>query len=139
MAQGRRPWHRPRTLRRQRVPRFLWTSGSSSELWAAFYGEVQHPEFPVREGDHVEPMDKIRRLTAEHMVVAKRVAPHVHSFIEIDFSQVDHIRVAHKGQWAEQGVRVSFTGLRRVGVLAVAAQVSRDQRHRLGEQHHPSR
>jgi pyruvate dehydrogenase E2 component (dihydrolipoamide acetyltransferase) len=83
--------------------------GSSSELWAAFYGEVQHPEFPVREGDHVEPMDKIRRLTAEHMVLAKRVAPHVHSFIEIDFSLVDHHRVAHKGQWAAQGVRVSFT------------------------------
>ncbi len=84
-------------------------SGSSSELWAAFYGEAQHPEFPVREGDHVEPMDKIRRLTAEHMVLAKRVAPHVHSFIEIDFSCVDHIRVTHKDKWTEQGVRVSFT------------------------------
>ena len=84
-------------------------SGSSSELWAAFYEEAQHPEFPVREGDHVEPMDKIRRLTAEHMVLAKRVAPHVHSFIEIDFSRVDHIRVTHKDQWAEQGARVSFT------------------------------
>ena len=84
-------------------------SRSSSELWSAFYGEVQHPEFPVRKGDQVEPMDKIRRLTAEHMVLAKRVASHVHSFIEIDFSQVDHIRVARKGQWADQGVRVSFT------------------------------
>ena len=84
-------------------------SGSSSELWAAFYREAQHPEFPVREGDRVEPMDKIRRLTAEHMVLAKRVAPHVHSFIEIDFSRVDHIRVTHRDQWAEQGVRVSFT------------------------------
>ena len=84
-------------------------SGSSSELWSAFYGEVQHPEFPVRKEDRVEPMDKIRRLTAEHMVLAKRVASHVHSFIEIDFSQVDHIRVARKDQWADQGVRVSFT------------------------------
>jgi len=84
-------------------------SGSSSELWAAFYGEVHHLEFPAREGDHVEPMDKIRRLTAEHMVVAKRVAPHVHSLIEIDFSRVDHIRVAHRDQWEEQGVRVSLT------------------------------
>ena len=94
---------------RASAPAVLADSGSSAELWAAFYGEAQHPEFPVREGDHVEPMDKIRRLTAEHMVLAKRVAPHVHSFIEIDFSLVDHIRVAHKGEWAEQGVRVSFT------------------------------
>ncbi len=54
-------------------------------------------------------MDKIRRLTAEHMVLAKRVAPHVHSFIEIDFSRVDQHRAAHKAEWADQGVRVSFT------------------------------
>ena len=93
----------------QAPPTSRGVSGSASELWSAFYGEVQHPEFPVRKGDHVEPMDKIRRLTAEHMVLAKRVASHVHSFIEIDFSQVDHIRVARKGQWADQDVRVSFT------------------------------
>ena len=90
-------------------PAVALVSGSSSELWAAFYGEVQHPEFPVREGDRVEPMDKIRRLTAEHMVLAKRVAPHVHSFIEIDSSRVDYIRAAHKERWAQQGVRVSYT------------------------------
>jgi pyruvate dehydrogenase E2 component (dihydrolipoyllysine-residue acetyltransferase) len=82
---------------------------STSELWSTFYGEVQHPEFPVREGDEVEPMDKIRRLTAEHMVVAKRIMPHVHSFIEIDFSQIDEIRGANKAEWAKQGARVSYT------------------------------
>jgi 2-oxoglutarate dehydrogenase E2 component (dihydrolipoamide succinyltransferase) len=80
-----------------------------SEFWKTFYGQVQHPEFPVREADTVETMDKIRRLTAEHMVVAKRVAPHVHSFIEIDFSRIDQIRRENKARWAEQGARVSFT------------------------------
>ena len=80
-----------------------------SDLWAAFYGEVQHPEYPVRAADQVEPMDKIRRLTAAHMVMAKRVAPHVHSFIEIDFSSVDRIRSANKARWAAQGARVSYT------------------------------
>ena len=53
-------------------------------------------------------MDKIRRLTAEHMVVAKRIAPHVHSFIEIDFSRIDQIRRENKARWAEQGARVLF-------------------------------
>ncbi len=81
----------------------------TSELWKRFYGEVQHPEFPVRDGDRVETMDKIRRLTAEHMVLAKRVAPHVHSFIEIDFSRIDDIRRERKAAWAEQGARVSYT------------------------------
>jgi pyruvate dehydrogenase E2 component (dihydrolipoamide acetyltransferase) len=80
-----------------------------SDLWKAFYGQVQNPEFPVREGDQVETMDKVRRLTAEHMVLAKRIAPHVHSFIEIDFTRVDRLRREGQGRWEEQGVRVSFT------------------------------
>ena len=84
-------------------------SAAPSDLWTTFYREVQHPEFPVRSADTVEPMDKIRRLTAEHMVVAKRVAPHVHSFIEIDFSAIDGIRAASKERWAAQGARVSYT------------------------------
>ena len=54
-------------------------------------------------------MDKIRRLTAEHMVIAKRVAPHVHSFIEIDFSAIDFIRAESKERWTSQGARVSYT------------------------------
>jgi 2-oxoglutarate dehydrogenase E2 component (dihydrolipoamide succinyltransferase) len=84
-------------------------AGAPSELWSLFYSQAQHPEFPVREGDRVETMDKIRRLTAEHMVLAKRVAPHVHSFIEIDFSRVDQLRAENKARWGEQGVRVSYT------------------------------
>jgi 2-oxoglutarate dehydrogenase E2 component (dihydrolipoamide succinyltransferase) len=81
----------------------------ASEIARWFYGKVEHPEFPVRQADSVEPMDKIRRLTAEHMVLAKRVAPHVHSFIEIDFTSIDRIRAANKARWAEQGARVSYT------------------------------
>jgi 2-oxoglutarate dehydrogenase E2 component (dihydrolipoamide succinyltransferase) len=82
---------------------------AASDFWKTFYAQVQHPEFPVREGDRVEAMDKIRRLTAEHMVVAKRIAPHVHSFIEIDFTAIDRIRAESKARWAAQGARVSYT------------------------------
>jgi len=70
---------------------------------------VRRPEFPVRPADRVETMDKLRRLTAEHMVLAKRIAPHVHSFIEIDFTRIDRIRAANRAAWAEQGVKVSYT------------------------------
>jgi 2-oxoglutarate dehydrogenase E2 component (dihydrolipoamide succinyltransferase) len=79
------------------------------DLWAAFYSQVRHPEYPVRAADRVEPMDKIRRLTAEHMVLAKRVAPHVHTIAEIDFSAIDRIRAASKQRWAAQGAKVSYT------------------------------
>ena len=81
----------------------------AEQFWETFYGQVQHPEFPAREGDRVEPMDRIRRLTADHMVRAKRVAPHVHSFIEIDFTKIDRVRKANAARWEQQGVKVSYT------------------------------
>ena len=80
-----------------------------SSLWDSFYKEVQHPEYPVRPADQVEGMDKMRRLTAEHMVIAKRIAPHVHSFIEIDFSVIDRIRTLSRSRWEAQNARVSYT------------------------------
>ena len=77
-------------------------------------GPHAHDAHPQRRGrvpaDRVEPMDKIRRLTAEHMVLAKRVAPHVHSFIEIDFTSIDRVRASQKKSWEQQGVKVSYTG-----------------------------
>ena len=81
----------------------------ASDLWTAFYGEVRNPEFRARAADRVEPMDKIRRLTADHMVVAKRVAPHVHSFIEVDFTRIDELRRQKREDWKARGVRVSYT------------------------------
>jgi 2-oxoglutarate dehydrogenase E2 component (dihydrolipoamide succinyltransferase) len=81
----------------------------ADSFWSTFYGQVRHPEFPVRATDQVKPMDRIRRLTADHMVRAKRIAPHVHSFIEVDFSQIDRVRAAARKRWEEQGVKVSFT------------------------------
>ena len=84
-------------------------ASAPSDLWQRFHKQVEHPVFPIREGDRVETMNKVRRLTAEHMVLAKRISPHVHSIIEIDFSTVDRIRREKKARWAERGARVSYT------------------------------
>ena len=84
-------------------------AATPGDLWERFHNEVEHPTYPVRDGDRVETMDKMRRLTAEHMVLAKRISPHVHSIIEIDFSTVDRIRRENKTRWAERGARVSYT------------------------------
>jgi 2-oxoglutarate dehydrogenase E2 component (dihydrolipoamide succinyltransferase) len=78
-------------------------------FWDVFYSQVRHPEFSPRAADRVEPMDRIRRLTADHMVRAKRIAAHVHSFIEIDFTQIDRVRQQSKAAWETQGARVSYT------------------------------
>ena len=85
-------------------------SVTADSFWDTFYGQVRHPEFPVRDNDDVEPMDRIRRLTADHMVRAKRIAAHVHSFIEIDFTQIDRVRAASRQKWQQAGVKVSYTG-----------------------------
>jgi pyruvate dehydrogenase E2 component (dihydrolipoamide acetyltransferase) len=85
-------------------------SVTADSFWQTFYGQVRHPEFTPRENDDVEPMDRIRRLTADHMVRAKRIAAHVHSFIEIDFTQIDRVRAASKSKWQQAGVKVSYTG-----------------------------
>jgi 2-oxoglutarate dehydrogenase E2 component (dihydrolipoamide succinyltransferase) len=43
------------------------------------------------------------------MVRAKRIAAHVHSFIEIDFTAIDRVRAASKKKWEQAGVKVSYT------------------------------
>ena len=104
-----RPQAQPAAPGQQQRPAAAAKAPASGDFWDVFYGSVQHPEFPAREGDRVQPMDRIRRLTADHMVRAKRVAPHVHSFIEIDFTQIDRIRAASKAKWEQQGAKVSYT------------------------------
>lgn len=101
------PARPPKPERPPRARRAI--ADAPSDLWERFHREVEHPVFPVREGDRVETMNKVRRLTAEHMVLAKRISSHVHSVIEIDFSTVDRIRREKKARWAERGARVSYT------------------------------
>jgi len=48
------------------------------------------------------PFDRIRRLTADHMVRSKATSPHVLQAIETDFSAVDVVRLARKLAWKEK-------------------------------------
>jgi 2-oxoglutarate dehydrogenase E2 component (dihydrolipoamide succinyltransferase) len=55
-------------------------------------GSVEHPAVDAWPGDRVEPWSKIRRITADHMVMSKRVSAHVASFFEVDFTRVAQLR-----------------------------------------------
>jgi 2-oxoglutarate dehydrogenase E2 component (dihydrolipoamide succinyltransferase) len=59
-------------------------------------------------GDRVEPWSKIRRITADHMIMSRRVSAHVASFFEIDYSRVAQLRAKHKQSYAERGVNLTF-------------------------------
>ncbi len=59
-------------------------------------------------GERIE-FDRIRRLTAEHMVRSKATSPHVLQAIEVDFSAVDAARGAVKERWRrERGYSLTY-------------------------------
>jgi 2-oxoglutarate dehydrogenase E2 component (dihydrolipoamide succinyltransferase) len=55
------------------------------------------------------PFDRIRRLTAEHMVRSKATSAHVLQAIEVDFSAVDVVRGAVRDRWKrERGYSLTY-------------------------------
>jgi 2-oxoglutarate dehydrogenase E2 component (dihydrolipoamide succinyltransferase) len=69
---------------------------------------VEHPAVEPWPGDRVEPWSKIRKITADHMVMSKRVSAHVASFFEVDFTRVAQLRGKAKHTYAERGVNLTF-------------------------------
>jgi 2-oxoglutarate dehydrogenase E2 component (dihydrolipoamide succinyltransferase) len=66
-------------------------------------------EYQLQQGDRVIPMSPLRRLVAQHMVVSKRVSPHVGTVAEIDLGGVVRVRDAHKASFREtHGFPLSF-------------------------------
>ena len=55
-------------------------------------GAIAHPTVEPWPGDRVEPWSRIRKITADHMVMSKRVSAHVASFFEVDFTRVAQLR-----------------------------------------------
>ena len=71
-------------------------------------GGVVHPSVEAWAGDRVEPMSKIRRLTADHMVMSRRTSAHVTSFYEIDFTAIARLRQANKQGFQERGAKLTY-------------------------------
>ena len=59
-------------------------------------------------GDRVEPWSRIRKLTADHMVMSRRVSPHVNTIFEIDYTRVAQIRAKRKQEFATRGVNLTY-------------------------------
>lgn len=60
-------------------------------------------------GDVVEPMSKIRRLTAGHMVYSKQTSAHVTTFFEVDLTRVARIRQRMRADFeAQYGEKLTF-------------------------------
>jgi pyruvate dehydrogenase E2 component (dihydrolipoamide acetyltransferase) len=60
-------------------------------------------------GDKVETMSKIRQITSDHMVVARRHAAHVTSFFEIDLTRIGRLRQKMRAQFeAQTGQKLTY-------------------------------
>ena len=77
--------------------------------WHAYHTQVEHPTVEAGPGDRAEPLSRMTRLIADHMVLSKRISPHAHSIIEIDYSRIDRIRAARRSQWEAAGTKISYT------------------------------
>jgi len=71
-------------------------------------GSVEHPAVEAWPGDRVEPWSRIRKITADHMVMSKRVSAHVASFFEVDFTRVAQLRARAKQSYGDRGVNLTF-------------------------------
>ena len=67
------------------------------------------PAVVPRSGDSVVPLNRIRRRTADHMVMSKQTSPHVLTAIEVDYEGVEMVRRASKQAWkAEEGFSLTY-------------------------------
>ena len=66
---------------------------------------------PVAQGLKAQriPFNRIRKLTADHMVRSKATSPHVLQAVEVDFAGVDRVRKAMKDAWkAQRGYSLTY-------------------------------
>ncbi len=73
---------------------------------------VPQPAVSVGGSDEIIEMDRMRRLIAEHMVMSKRVSPHVCSFVEADVTNMVLWRDKVKGVFEKrEQQKITFTPL----------------------------
>ncbi len=84
-------------------------NGNGAPLGGALHGDLQPPAVESLPGDVVEPMSRIRQLTAEHMVLSRRWNAHVTSFFEVDLTRVARIRAKQRADFERAtGEKLTF-------------------------------
>ncbi len=70
---------------------------------------LPRPAIPVTERDEVVPMTKIRKITAENMILSKRTSAHVTTVFQVDYTNIAKIRSKHKDDFlAKNGVKLTY-------------------------------
>jgi pyruvate dehydrogenase E2 component (dihydrolipoamide acetyltransferase) len=69
---------------------------------------VHVPAFKPGERVEITPMGVMRKKIAEHMVLSRRTAAHVHSVFEVNFGRVAQLREQKKAEYERQGTKLTF-------------------------------
>lgn len=99
---------------RRDIMQFIESGGASAptarpSMHAPAGADAHAPAVTPWPGDVVENMSKIRQLTSDHMVMARRHAAHVTSFFEIDLTRVARMRQKMRAQFEQQtGQKLTF-------------------------------
>ena len=110
------------------------TPAPMASMYAPAGFGFEPPQVHAWPGDVVEPMSKIRRLTAGHMVYSKQTSAHVTTFFEVDLTRVARIRAKMRADFEKQyGEKLTFLpfitqavvqGLRKFPVVNAAVRGS---------------
>jgi 2-oxoglutarate dehydrogenase E2 component (dihydrolipoamide succinyltransferase) len=67
------------------------------------------PPLAITDRDEVVPMTKIRKITAENMILSKRTSAHVTTVFQVDYTNIAKLRERHKDAFlAKNGVKLTY-------------------------------
>ena len=100
------------------------TSASGQQARAPMPSKAPSVTIPPGERELVKPASPMRKVIMQNMVASKHTSAHVHTFFDVDWTNVEKIRKAHKERFkAEEGVNLTYT------VFMAAAVASCLKRH----------
>ena len=83
-------------------------SSPRPSMYAPAGFDYQPPVVTPWPGDVVEPMSKIRKLTAGHMAYSKQTSAHVTTVFEIDLTRVQRVRDKLRPEFDARGEKITY-------------------------------
>jgi 2-oxoglutarate dehydrogenase E2 component (dihydrolipoamide succinyltransferase) len=80
------------------------------------FGAFKLPPYREKPGDKIVPFTRRRRITADHMVYSKLVAPHVVTVAECDMFAAARVREANKDRYKKEGMSLTMLAFVTVAV-----------------------
>ncbi|MBX2849160.1 MAG: 2-oxo acid dehydrogenase subunit E2 [Acidiferrobacterales bacterium] len=96
-------------ITRQDVLAFIDSGGAAAPSVGVATARSTPMPTPAADTRSVIPFDKIRKLTADHMVMSKQTSPHVLQAVEVEYTAVDLVRKSVGPAWkAANGYSLTY-------------------------------